>query len=59
MNVIITTIRVILGIYVGASLASYVYFFKHPEIKFTRNDVAKSLYATFLAMVLFVLTCLL
>lgn len=59
MAAIIAIVRVILGVYVGLSVASFVYCFKHSEIKFTTDEVVKAIRSTFIAALLLVFACLL
>ena len=59
MAAIIAIIRVLLGIYVGLSVACFVYCFKHSELKFQTDEVVKAIRSTFVAALLLVFACLL
>ena len=59
MAAIIAIVRVILGIYVGLSIACFVYCFKHSELKFTTDEVVKAIRSTFIAALLLLFACLL
>ena len=51
-------VRIILGVYLIASLASFVYCFKHDEIKFTDDEIIKSIHSTACGTLLFIIACL-
>lgn len=58
MTTFLAIVRVILGVYLVVSLASFAYCFKHDEIKFTDGEIIKSIRSTMCGALLFIVACL-